>query len=88
MYNSVLRESVRRQAITDEITTNAITAPNKAIKNSRGLPIITGTWKRTTAVMSEITKVTSDNIVFPNIFPKIMAGKLAGAANINANVPL
>ena len=75
-------------AITDEITTNAVIAANKAIKKYTGLPNCSGTLNNTLAVITEITIVNSDIIVFPIIFPRMIPENLAGAAKISASVPL
>ena len=40
------------------------------------------------AASSDIPSETSDSTVLPSIFPVMMAGKPAGAAKINASVPL
>ena len=72
----------------DEITIKEMIAANKAIRKYTGLTNCKGILNRILAVISDITIVSSDITVFPIIFPRIIAGKVAGAAKISASVPL
>jgi hypothetical protein len=88
IYSSVFLDKVRIQATMDEITIKEMIAANKAIRKYTGLTNCKGILKRILAVISDITIVSSDITVFPIIFPRIIAGKVAGAAKISASVPL